>query len=196
MEDDTPNMETDPPPKLSDPPKTPDRAIIPNFYFGSPEAMERFRTLQQSKHAETTCPPDSPPTTPDLDNYRKHIDLKKNIVQMKKRLTFQEHCIRTEKEFPDLTDDTTLAAYQKDYYDDLVSLKEHKEDELALFLPCPVLDCPENNNNVKSINVPENAEIWQNLIFPKLKARIRKMLEKLKTVTLKSKANDGFPQET
>ncbi|GFU95831.1 hypothetical protein TNCV_1158901 [Trichonephila clavipes] len=62
---------------------------------------------------------------------------------MNGRLTFLEHCISSEKEFPELTDDANLVDYQKDY-DDLVSLKEQKLGELALILPCPVQDCPDN----------------------------------------------------
>ncbi|GFY45938.1 hypothetical protein TNIN_205931, partial [Trichonephila inaurata madagascariensis] len=64
---------------------------------------------------------------------------------------FLEHCIRSEKEFPDLADDATLAAFQKDY-DDLVSLKEHKMGELALFLSCPVLDCPDSQISSSNLN--------------------------------------------
>ncbi|GFV51374.1 nucleic-acid-binding protein from transposon X-element [Trichonephila clavipes] len=47
---------------------------------------------------------------------------------MNGRLTFLEHCISSEKEFPELTDDANLVDYQKDY-DDLVSLKEQKLGE-------------------------------------------------------------------
>ncbi|GFV96862.1 hypothetical protein TNCV_4350751 [Trichonephila clavipes] len=72
------------------------------------------------------------------------------------RLSFLEHCIKSEKEFSDLTDDAVLVGYQKDY-DELASLKEHKRGELALILPCPVLDCPENSNNsIKLNDPPEN----------------------------------------
>ncbi|GFU11590.1 uncharacterized protein TNCV_4492231 [Trichonephila clavipes] len=39
-------------------------------------------------------------------------------------------------------------------YDQLASLKEHKLGELALILPCPVLDCPENSNNSTKLNDP------------------------------------------
>ncbi|GFW03129.1 uncharacterized protein TNCV_157491 [Trichonephila clavipes] len=38
--------------------------------------------------------------------------------------------------------------------DELSSLKEHKLGELALFLPCPILDCPENTNNSIKLNDP------------------------------------------
>ncbi|GFT84748.1 NADH dehydrogenase iron-sulfur protein 2, mitochondrial [Trichonephila clavipes] len=64
-----------------------------------------------------------------------------------------EHCIKSEKESPDLIDDAALVGYQKDY-DELASLKEHKLGELALILPCPVLDCPENKNNSSKLNDP------------------------------------------
>ncbi|GFY65958.1 hypothetical protein TNIN_378351 [Trichonephila inaurata madagascariensis] len=74
---------------------------------------------------------------------------------MNGRLAFLEHCIRSEKEFLDLADDATLAAYQKDY-DDLVSLKEHKVGELALFLPCPVLDCPDDQ--ITSSNLSDHTK--------------------------------------
>ncbi|GFU48525.1 putative transposase [Trichonephila clavipes] len=57
---------------------------------------------------------------------------------------------KIEKEFPD------LVGYQKDY-DELASLKEHKLGEIALILPCPVLDGPENKNNSSKLNdTPEN----------------------------------------
>ncbi|GFW18651.1 hypothetical protein TNCV_1369051 [Trichonephila clavipes] len=69
------------------------------------------------------------------------------------RLSFLEHYIKSKKEFPDLTDDAALVGYQKDY-DELASLKEHKLGELALILPCPVLDCRENKNNSSKLNDP------------------------------------------
>ncbi|GFU91765.1 hypothetical protein TNCV_1672671, partial [Trichonephila clavipes] len=48
---------------------------------------------------------------------------------------------------------SALVGYQKDYKE-LASLKEHKLGELALILPCPVLDCPENKNNSSKRNDP------------------------------------------
>ncbi|GFT74276.1 RNase H domain-containing protein, partial [Trichonephila clavipes] len=69
------------------------------------------------------------------------------------RLSFLEHCIQSEKEFPDLTDDDTLAGFQNEH-DELSSLKEQDLGELALFLPCPVLDFPENEKNSKKRNDP------------------------------------------
>ncbi|GFV89008.1 hypothetical protein TNCV_4912081 [Trichonephila clavipes] len=70
------------------------------------------------------------------------------------RHSFLEHCIKSEKEFPDLTDDDDLIGYQKEH-DELSSQKEHKLGELALILPCPELDCPENANNSIKQNDPQ-----------------------------------------
>ncbi|GFV18526.1 hypothetical protein TNCV_2871591 [Trichonephila clavipes] len=50
---------------------------------------------------------------------------------------------RKAKEFPDLTDDDALVEFQNEH-DELSSQKEQKLGELALSLPCPVLDCPGN----------------------------------------------------
>ncbi|GFU99512.1 hypothetical protein TNCV_4551221 [Trichonephila clavipes] len=69
------------------------------------------------------------------------------------RLSFLEHCIQSEKEFPDLTDDDALVGFQNEH-DELSSLKEQDLGELALFLPCPVLDCPENEKNSKNEMTP------------------------------------------
>ncbi|GFV04011.1 hypothetical protein TNCV_916361 [Trichonephila clavipes] len=70
------------------------------------------------------------------------------------RLSFLEHCIKSEKEFPDLTDDDAFIGYLKEH-DELSSLKEHKLGELALILPCHILDCPENTNNSIKLNDPQ-----------------------------------------
>ncbi|GFV05406.1 hypothetical protein TNCV_226171 [Trichonephila clavipes] len=99
---------------------------------------------------------DPPPKETDNDQCRRHKEIQKFVKMMTGRLSFLEHCIKSEKEFPDLTDDAALVGYQKDY-DELASLKEHKLGELALILPCPVLDCPENKNNSSKLNdTPEN----------------------------------------
>ncbi|GFY59665.1 hypothetical protein TNIN_384001 [Trichonephila inaurata madagascariensis] len=90
-----------------------------------------------------------PPTVPGLDKCRQHKELSKDIKMMNGRLAFLEHCIRSEKEFPDLADDTTLATYQSGRG----SRVEHKMGELALFLPCPVLDCPDSQNTSPNSNV-------------------------------------------
>ncbi|GFY07899.1 hypothetical protein TNCV_2579311 [Trichonephila clavipes] len=78
----------------------------------------------------------------DNDKCRHHKEIQKFVKMLNGRLSFLEHCIRSEKEFPDLTDDDALIGYLKDH-NELSSLKEHKLGELALILPCPVLDCPE-----------------------------------------------------
>ncbi|GFY61797.1 hypothetical protein TNIN_84701 [Trichonephila inaurata madagascariensis] len=45
------------------------------------------------------------------------------------------------------------------------SLVEHTAGELALFLPCPVLDCPKNVNNAKNVCDPtDRAEMPANPI--------------------------------
>ncbi|GFU44922.1 hypothetical protein TNCV_4234531 [Trichonephila clavipes] len=102
---------------------------------------------------------DPTPKETDNDQCRRHKEIQKFVKMMTGRLSFLEHCIKREKEFPDLTDDATLVGYQKDY-DELASLKENKLGELALILPCPVLDCPENKNNSSKLNDPpeNNAE--------------------------------------
>ncbi|GFV47524.1 hypothetical protein TNCV_904851 [Trichonephila clavipes] len=71
------------------------------------------------------------------------------------RLSFLEHCIRSEKEFPDLTDDDALVGLQKEH-EQLSAQQEQTLGELALFLPCPVLDCPGNvKNSTKQKDPPE-----------------------------------------
>ncbi|GFW22358.1 hypothetical protein TNCV_1431121 [Trichonephila clavipes] len=96
-----------------------------------------------------------PPEETDNDKCRRHKEIQKRIKMTNGRLSFLEHCIQSEKEFPDLTDDDALIGYQKEH-DELSSLKEHELGELALILPCPVLDCPENaNNSIKQNDPPE-----------------------------------------
>ncbi|GFS56136.1 hypothetical protein TNCV_1650561 [Trichonephila clavipes] len=100
MEDDLPNMETDPSAKTSDPftgalgtylmPTmidldrkylelkerylTPKRAEI----SGLPDPDKRRKQKYVKK--KTTGPPDHPPTVPDLDKCRQHKDIKRNIT--------------------------------------------------------------------------------------------------------------------
>ncbi|GFX03780.1 hypothetical protein TNCV_2113521 [Trichonephila clavipes] len=93
------------------------------------------------------------PEETDNDKCRHHKENQKLIKMTNGRLSFLEHCIKREKEFPDLADDDALIGYQKEH-DELSSLKEHKLGELALILPCFVLDCPENTTN--SIKQNEN----------------------------------------
>ncbi|GFV25816.1 nucleic-acid-binding protein from transposon X-element [Trichonephila clavipes] len=79
------------------------------------------------------------------DKRRKQKEPKKKATDPPPKETDNDRC--------HLTYDATLVGYQKDY-DDLASLKEHKLGELALILPCPVLDCPENKTNSSSLNDP------------------------------------------
>ncbi|GFU80987.1 nucleic-acid-binding protein from transposon X-element [Trichonephila clavipes] len=94
-----------------------------------------------------------PPEETDNDKCRRHKEIQKRIKMMNGRLSFLEHCIQSEKEFPDLTDDDALVGFQNEH-DELSSQKEQNLGELALFLPCPVLDCPENTNNSAKQNDP------------------------------------------
>ncbi|GFX62254.1 hypothetical protein TNCV_3306281 [Trichonephila clavipes] len=95
-----------------------------------------------------------PPEETDNDKCRRHKEIQKRIKMTNGSLSFLEHCIKSEKEFPDLTDDDALIGYQKEH-DELSSLKKHKLGELALILPCPVLDCPENADNSIKQNDPQ-----------------------------------------
>ncbi|GFT45114.1 hypothetical protein TNCV_1736961 [Trichonephila clavipes] len=85
-----------------------------------------------------------PPEETDNDKCRQHKEIQKFIKMTNGRLSFLEHCIKSEK------------VISKRTRDELSSLKEHKLGELALILPCPVLDCPENtNNSIKQNDPPE-----------------------------------------
>ncbi|GFX42550.1 hypothetical protein TNCV_260851 [Trichonephila clavipes] len=79
--------------------------------------------------------------------------MQKRIKMANGRLSYLEHCIRNEKEFPDLTDADALVKFQNEH-DELSSQKEQKLGELALCLPCPVLDCPENAKFASKQNDP------------------------------------------
>ncbi|GFU38084.1 nucleic-acid-binding protein from transposon X-element [Trichonephila clavipes] len=94
-----------------------------------------------------------PPEETDNDKCRRHKEIQKRIKMMNGRLSFLEHCIQSEKEFPDLTDDDALVGFQNEH-DELSSQKKQNLGELALFLPCLVLDCPENAKNFTKQNDP------------------------------------------
>ncbi|GFW49920.1 hypothetical protein TNCV_2315021 [Trichonephila clavipes] len=68
---------------------------------------------------------ETPPEETDNDKCRHHKEIQKLIKMMNGRLSFLEHCIKSEKEFSDLTDDDHLIGYLKEH-DELSSLKEHK----------------------------------------------------------------------
>ncbi|GFT55644.1 hypothetical protein TNCV_1059501 [Trichonephila clavipes] len=99
-----------------------------------------------------------PPEETDTDKCRRHQEMQKRIKMTNGRLSYLEHCIRSEKEFPDLTDADALVKFQNEH-DELSSQKEHNLGELALCLPCPVLDCPENAKSASKQNdPPESSE--------------------------------------
>ncbi|GFV45820.1 nucleic-acid-binding protein from transposon X-element [Trichonephila clavipes] len=64
-----------------------------------------------------------PPEETDNDKCRRHKEIQKRIKMMNGRLSFLEHCIQSEKEFPDLTDDDALVGFQNEH-DELSSQKE------------------------------------------------------------------------
>ncbi|GFU64679.1 hypothetical protein TNCV_876041 [Trichonephila clavipes] len=99
-----------------------------------------------------------PPVETDNDKCGHHKEIQKRIKMTNGRISFLEHCIKSEKEFPDLTDDDALIGYQKEH-EELSSLKEHKLGELALILLCPVLDSPENANNSIKQNDPREINV-------------------------------------
>ncbi|GFS30549.1 hypothetical protein TNIN_326021 [Trichonephila inaurata madagascariensis] len=89
------NMETDPPDKLT-----------------NPNCISRFLDeMKKDNTRQTEYCRRPPPIVPDLDKCRQHKELSKDIKMMNGRLAFLEHCIRSEKEFPELANDATLATY-------------------------------------------------------------------------------------
>ncbi|GFX67252.1 hypothetical protein TNCV_1631001, partial [Trichonephila clavipes] len=64
-----------------------------------------------------------PPEETDNDKCRRHKEIQKRIKMMNGRLSFLEHCIQSEKEFPDLTDDDALVGFQNEH-DELSSQKK------------------------------------------------------------------------
>ncbi|GFU49707.1 hypothetical protein TNCV_3623811 [Trichonephila clavipes] len=108
------------------------------------------RLKQKDPKRKATEPP---PEKTDNDKCRRHKEIKKRIKMMNGRLSFLEHCIQSEKEFPDLTNDDALVGFQNEH-DELSSQKEQNLGELALFLPCPVLDCPGNAKHSTKQNDP------------------------------------------
>ncbi|GFX23141.1 hypothetical protein TNCV_2933051 [Trichonephila clavipes] len=89
------------------------------------------------------------------------------------RLTFLEHCISSEKEFPDLNDDAILVGYQNEY-DDLVSLKEQKlatrspngrrvarlMGRVPLPLQIAFLPCTSQSQDKSKAHLPIGRENW------------------------------------
>ncbi|GFW39960.1 hypothetical protein TNCV_5116431 [Trichonephila clavipes] len=161
-------------------------------YEKAAEARHTRRTTQVNDKRRKQKDPkkkvtDPPTETPDIDRCRHHKWIQKDIKLMTGRLTLLEHCINSEKEFPDLTNDANFVGYQKDY-GDLVSLNEQKLGELALILPCPVLDCPENITATSNLND-----------LPKTNAKKHSRnasQENKKAINSASNTNDGFTSPT
>ncbi|GFT82439.1 putative RNA-directed DNA polymerase from transposon BS [Trichonephila clavipes] len=56
-----------------------------------------------------------PPEVTESDKCRRHKEIQKRIKMTNGRLSFLEHCIQSEKEFPDLTDDDALVGFQNEH---------------------------------------------------------------------------------
>ncbi|GFW39499.1 uncharacterized protein TNCV_3908081 [Trichonephila clavipes] len=117
-----------------------------SYLYNPPEKDTRRKQKDPKRKAV-----EPPPEETDSDKCRRHKEIQKRIKMMTGRLSFLEHCIRSEKEFPDLTDADALVEFQNEH-DELSSQKEQKLGELALSLPCPVLDCPGNAKTNKTVN--------------------------------------------
>ncbi|GFX75244.1 hypothetical protein TNCV_3954951 [Trichonephila clavipes] len=66
-----------------------------------------------------------PPEETDSEKCRRHQEMQKRIKMANGILSFLEHCIRSEKEFPDLTDDDALVGLQKEH-EELSAQQESK----------------------------------------------------------------------
>ncbi|GFX08206.1 nucleic-acid-binding protein from transposon X-element [Trichonephila clavipes] len=135
--------------------------LFPDFTKPDPyQPLKRGKAAQGNDKRRKQKDPkrkavEPPPEETDSDKCRRHKEIQKRIKMMNGRLSFLEHCIQSEKEFPDLTDDDALVGFQNEH-DELSSQKEQNLGELALFLPCPVLDCPGNaKNSTKQKDPPE-----------------------------------------
>ncbi|GFU98695.1 hypothetical protein TNCV_2535541 [Trichonephila clavipes] len=82
-----------------------------------------------------------PPIETDTDKCHRHQEMQKRIKMANGRLSYLEHCIRSEKEFPDLTDADALVKFQKEH-DELSSQKETKFGD----------DQPSQGFNVEKVN--------------------------------------------
>ncbi|GFS67100.1 uncharacterized protein TNCV_3416021 [Trichonephila clavipes] len=131
----------------------------PKFSYTLPDCSYLFHPPGKDKRRKQKDPKrkavEPPPEETDSDKCRRHKEIQKRIKMMNGRLSFLEHCIQSEKEFPDLTHDDALVGFQNEH-DELSSQKEQNLGELALSLPCPVLDCPGNaKNSTKQKDPPE-----------------------------------------
>ncbi|GFS52649.1 hypothetical protein TNCV_45331 [Trichonephila clavipes] len=129
--------------------------------YGMPDISFLIRTGRDLRRKQTDpkrIAVEPPPEVTDSDKCRRHQEMQKRIKMANGRLSYLEHCIRSEKEFPDLTDADALVKFQNEH-DELSSQKEQKLGELALFLPCPVLDCPGNAKISSKQNDPPESSV-------------------------------------
>ncbi|GFS61386.1 hypothetical protein TNCV_3105641 [Trichonephila clavipes] len=97
------------------------------FSYSLPDYTSMFHPSGKDKRRKQKDPKrkavEPPPEETDSDKCRRHKEIQKRIKMMNGRLSFLEHCIRSEKEFPDLTDDDALVGFEKEH-DELSSQKE------------------------------------------------------------------------
>ncbi|GFU47344.1 nucleic-acid-binding protein from transposon X-element [Trichonephila clavipes] len=98
-----------------------DMETDPNFQFsyGLPDLSFLHHPPGKDKRRKQKDPKrkavEPPPEETDSDKCRRHQEMQKRIKMANGRLSFLEHCIRSEKEFPDLTDDDALVGLQKEH---------------------------------------------------------------------------------
>ncbi|GFU58997.1 hypothetical protein TNCV_4125791 [Trichonephila clavipes] len=145
---------------------------LSKFCLTLPDYTSMFHPPGKDKRRKQKDPKrkavEPPPEETDSDKCRHHKEIQKRIKMMNGRLSFLEHCIQSEKEFPDLTDDDALVGFEKEH-DELSSQKEQNLGELALFLPCPVLDCPGNAKNSTKQKDPPRAKCEKTLTLRELR---------------------------
>ncbi|GFW55723.1 hypothetical protein TNCV_121071 [Trichonephila clavipes] len=76
-----------------------------------PPGKDKMPQKQKDPKKKSVEPP---PEETDNDKCRRHKEIQKRIKMMNGRLSFLEHCIQIEMEFPDLTDDDALVGFQNE----------------------------------------------------------------------------------
>ncbi|GFU91776.1 hypothetical protein TNCV_3191631 [Trichonephila clavipes] len=88
--------------------------LFPDFTKpGAFQSLKRGKAAQGNDKRRKQKDPkkkavEPPPEETDNDKCRRHKEIQKRIKMTNGRLSFLEHCIQSEKEFPDLTDDDAL----------------------------------------------------------------------------------------
>ncbi|GFV91284.1 hypothetical protein TNCV_898031 [Trichonephila clavipes] len=110
--------------------------LFPDFTKPDPfQPLKRAKAAQGNDKRRKQKDPkrkavEPPPEETDSDKCRRHQEMQKRIKMTNGRLSFLEHCIRSEKEFPDLTDDDALVGLQKEH-EELSAQQEQTLGELA-----------------------------------------------------------------